>query len=232
MPTKTSRNAPCPCGSGKKYKKCCLAKDEAAEASVAVSEGAVARAHGWLRDHYPDEFERAIALDYFDSLTPDQFEELDELPEDLLGMVHLNAFEWVLAEGEIGLTEDEDDIVPVMELVLGEGGPLMEANERRYLQLLATEPIDSLRSRRSGARRGAVARFDASPRAEAGLGSREVGFAIPPGGRHFRGGGCSRASQVFSAVRCMLSTALSIWNYAAAFWMDREGAEVYLIRTG
>ena len=142
MPTKTSRNAPCPCGSGKKYKKCCLAKDEAAEASVAVSEGAVARALGWLRDHYPDEFERAIALDYFDSLTPDQFEELDELPEDLLGMVHLNAFEWVLAEGEIGLTEDEDDIVPVMELVLGEGGPLMEANERRYLQLLATEPID------------------------------------------------------------------------------------------
>ena len=82
MPTKTSRNAPCPCGSGKKYKKCCLAKDEAAEASVAVSEGAVARALGWLRDHYPDEFERAIALDYFDSLTPDQFEELDELPED------------------------------------------------------------------------------------------------------------------------------------------------------
>lgn len=25
------RNAPCPCGSGKKYKKCCLAKDEAAQ---------------------------------------------------------------------------------------------------------------------------------------------------------------------------------------------------------
>lgn len=27
--TKISRNAPCPCGSGKKYKKCCLQKDEA-----------------------------------------------------------------------------------------------------------------------------------------------------------------------------------------------------------
>jgi hypothetical protein len=26
---KTGRNAPCPCGSGKKYKKCCLSKDEA-----------------------------------------------------------------------------------------------------------------------------------------------------------------------------------------------------------
>ncbi len=29
-PMKTGRNDPCPCGSGKKYKKCCLAKDQAA----------------------------------------------------------------------------------------------------------------------------------------------------------------------------------------------------------
>ena len=28
---KTGRNDPCPCGSGKKYKHCCLAKDQAAE---------------------------------------------------------------------------------------------------------------------------------------------------------------------------------------------------------
>jgi len=28
---KTGRNDPCPCGSGKKYKKCCLARDEALE---------------------------------------------------------------------------------------------------------------------------------------------------------------------------------------------------------
>ena len=29
--TKIARNAPCPCGSGKKYKKCCLKKDQEAE---------------------------------------------------------------------------------------------------------------------------------------------------------------------------------------------------------
>ena len=28
---KPGRNDPCPCGSGNKYKKCCLAKDEAVE---------------------------------------------------------------------------------------------------------------------------------------------------------------------------------------------------------
>ncbi len=27
MPRKLSRNAPCPCGSGKKYKHCCIRKD-------------------------------------------------------------------------------------------------------------------------------------------------------------------------------------------------------------
>lgn len=31
MPTKTGRNDPCPCGSGKKYKHCCLEKDQEAE---------------------------------------------------------------------------------------------------------------------------------------------------------------------------------------------------------
>ena len=32
---KTGRNDPCPCGSGKKYKRCCLEKAEAAEAIAA-----------------------------------------------------------------------------------------------------------------------------------------------------------------------------------------------------
>ncbi|MBU3912866.1 MAG: SEC-C domain-containing protein [Nanoarchaeota archaeon] len=28
FPRKIGRNEPCPCGSGKKYKKCCLEKEE------------------------------------------------------------------------------------------------------------------------------------------------------------------------------------------------------------
>ncbi len=41
---KTGRNDPCPCGSGKKYKKCCLATAEAPEPSPAVDEAAEERA--------------------------------------------------------------------------------------------------------------------------------------------------------------------------------------------
>ena len=35
---KPGRNDSCPCGSGKKYKRCCLEKDEAAERTFAVAE--------------------------------------------------------------------------------------------------------------------------------------------------------------------------------------------------
>jgi hypothetical protein len=34
------RNEPCPCGSGRKYKQCCLAKDEAASATARAATAA------------------------------------------------------------------------------------------------------------------------------------------------------------------------------------------------
>jgi tetratricopeptide (TPR) repeat protein len=37
---KPGRNDPCPCGSGKKYKRCCLEKDEAAERVLAATSSA------------------------------------------------------------------------------------------------------------------------------------------------------------------------------------------------
>ena len=41
MTSKTlGRNDPCPCGSGKKYKKCCLEKDEAERAALARAKAA------------------------------------------------------------------------------------------------------------------------------------------------------------------------------------------------
>jgi hypothetical protein len=40
---KVGRNDPCPCGSGKKYKKCCLAKDEAAARQAYAAQATVQR---------------------------------------------------------------------------------------------------------------------------------------------------------------------------------------------
>ena len=43
------RNDPCPCGSGNKYKKCCLAKDEAAERDGLVEAQAQPTSRGAMR---------------------------------------------------------------------------------------------------------------------------------------------------------------------------------------
>lgn len=43
MSNKSGRNDPCPCGSGQKYKRCCLPKDQLAE-SAAMAQAAVDRA--------------------------------------------------------------------------------------------------------------------------------------------------------------------------------------------
>ncbi len=55
MGSKIGRNAPCPCGSGKKYKKCCLVAHEAA-AAAASSANAAPSGHGgsqkdWVIEH-------------------------------------------------------------------------------------------------------------------------------------------------------------------------------------
>jgi hypothetical protein len=44
---KTGRNDPCPCGSGKKYKQCCLARDGAAAATARAAQAAAAPARPW-----------------------------------------------------------------------------------------------------------------------------------------------------------------------------------------
>jgi hypothetical protein len=46
MSERPGRNDPCPCGSGSKYKKCCLEKDEAARVAAAASSAAAVASAG------------------------------------------------------------------------------------------------------------------------------------------------------------------------------------------
>jgi tetratricopeptide (TPR) repeat protein len=65
MTSKTSRNDPCPCGSGKKYKKCCLEKDQEAERAEFMRAAAkVATAGQVHREATREAFEASQALDH------------------------------------------------------------------------------------------------------------------------------------------------------------------------
>jgi len=107
---KTGRNDPCPCGSGKKYKHCCLEKDRAAEFAPAVRQRVALQAQKANQAAQQKDYQAALqesqALDAASNAVVDLVhagrldeaeqaarELLDRYPEvhdgyDRLGMVH------------------------------------------------------------------------------------------------------------------------------------------------
>ncbi len=133
------RNEPCPCGSGKKYKHCCLRHEE--RRSQSRGDG-VAVAIEWLGQRHRKALGRAVG-EFFAAIDEgDQSDErkgrLAELPEELLAMVQSNLNEWLLAEGTVVARGEPRRIV---DLVLGSGGPLFVAEVRRWIEALAAHPL-------------------------------------------------------------------------------------------
>jgi len=136
---KTGRNDPCPCGSGKKYKKCCMMKDKARQYQDAVlhaHQGGVEKAIAWLSRRFGDEMDAWMTEDWFDGV---DMEDVGNLSQDEVEMMEINAMEMMLAEGS-WVRESGEEVV-FMDQVLGRGGPLMSAEQRQYLQTLQQVPL-------------------------------------------------------------------------------------------
>src|SRR5919106_6699652 len=116
---KLGRNDPCPCGSGKKYKQCCL-KAEQTEAKSDRSE-AVPRAIQWLTTLYGQAVREALEEGFFGGLEDDEYKTLKNQHHDSFEGIMINATEWLLADGLITIKGQERR---VSELLLGQGGPL------------------------------------------------------------------------------------------------------------
>lgn len=54
------RNDRCPCGSGSKYKRCCLRREDAVASAAARAEGVWGRMQGWALAQFPDELGDAL----------------------------------------------------------------------------------------------------------------------------------------------------------------------------
>jgi tetratricopeptide (TPR) repeat protein len=86
---KPSRNGPCPCGSGNKYKKCCLANDEAAERRAADEQRRLVETAVWEDDGLDD-----LSNSVLDLIKARRFDDalaackrlLDEWPEVVDGL--------------------------------------------------------------------------------------------------------------------------------------------------
>jgi hypothetical protein len=127
------RNDPCPCGSGKKYKKCCMGREEESAARRREQMSATPRALDWLAQHYPEEVADAVHFEYFGDPNEDEQEAIGALSPDFQEMLQINISEWILADARF---EVEGKEVPVRELLLGPGGPPLPAGGKDWLRRL------------------------------------------------------------------------------------------------
>lgn len=125
------RNDRCPCGSGKKYKQCCLRRQTEERRLTQAELATVPLAVNWLLEHHPEELRQAVSEDFFGALDDEMRERLEELPDGLQQMVVTNLNEWMVADACFG---EGDQQVPAIDLVLGPGGPRLDSVQRAYLE--------------------------------------------------------------------------------------------------
>ncbi len=140
--TEVSRNAPCPCGSGKKYKNCCLGRHGEQTAGRSVLGSAVRAALDWLSLHHHDELENIIERGFYGMLEKEELERLDGLPDDVQDMVEANAADWVIADARRWEAGRRGALPPrVLDLVLGPDGAPLSAEQRAWLAELGARPL-------------------------------------------------------------------------------------------
>ncbi len=138
---KIGRNDPCPCGSGKKYKKCCGQVADAAASDEESGEGGVERCITWLMLHHEDAV-RAALQDMVETWAgadgEDEEEALARLDEETWRMIRINLMESLLAGERIDV---HGQWISVPELLLGPKGPALTTRERAWIAQLTQRPL-------------------------------------------------------------------------------------------
>ena len=136
---KLGRNDPCPCGSGKKYKHCCLLGATSAKRVETPALSAQRKAHEYLEARFQTQQGDIITDDFFF-----QFDDVDELRDALAelddghqDMLSVNINDWLLCEGEY---ERRGEWKRGIEWVLADKQLRLADEERAYLQAVAQAP--------------------------------------------------------------------------------------------
>jgi len=132
------RNDLCPCGSGKKYKKCCLAGEDALAAHRREEQSAVQTALDWLNRHYPEEVGDTVHFHFMGEPDEEKLAAINAAAERFEQMMVINIGEWLLADAELAINDRD---IPAIDLILGKGGPLLSAHGREWLREIGKRPL-------------------------------------------------------------------------------------------
>ncbi|MBI4682271.1 MAG: SEC-C domain-containing protein [Nitrospirae bacterium] len=127
------RNDPCPCGSGKKYKKCCLSKayvEKGEGKEDAVREKVVQDLLKFFNENFADSLLDARDI-FWSDFVPEK-----HLDDETLPLADINFWEWVVHDYLI----DEEDEKTLIDLYM-ESGSKISIDEHRVLTMMKNAVI-------------------------------------------------------------------------------------------
>jgi hypothetical protein len=128
---KAGRNDPCPCGSGKKYKKCCLSSTYVEKGKEdSIRERLVRDLQAFFRRHYQDSLDDALSI-FWDDFDPEQY-----LNKATLPLADINFWEWVVFDYVV----DEEDDATLVDLFMEESRRI-SPDEHRILTMMRNSVI-------------------------------------------------------------------------------------------
>lgn len=130
MVRKVQRNEPCLCGSGKKYKKCCMIKErDHVVASVSRREG-VQHALAWVSHHYSQQIEHWVEEVWLADISDEQRQGIANADPKIRSIHDVNLLEKLLAEGRFAGMDGEDR---PLQLILDSDELALNQEQRDYL---------------------------------------------------------------------------------------------------
>ena len=144
--SKVHRNDPCPCGSGKKYKQCCLPKARDLANERAANRELVQEAVNWLSQQHGDALARWVEEVWFADVSEDERKGIATADAAIKSVHDTNLLEYLIAEGEFAPEEDageekeQSDAMRVLQLVLDSAEHLLPS-QQAYLEQLGERPL-------------------------------------------------------------------------------------------
>jgi len=137
---KIQRNNPCPCGSGKKYKKCCMLDERKLSALRAANREVVQDAVNWLAAQHGDALVKWVEETWFKDISEDERKGLATADPAIKHIHDTNLLEYLIAEGVFEDFGESGNAQPVLKLILDAALDLTDA-QQAYLQQLAERPM-------------------------------------------------------------------------------------------
>ena len=137
MVRKVQRNDPCPCGSGKKYKRCCQIKENAIASGRANRRRGIQIALGWVSHAYEEPIAKWVDDVWLKDMSEDQHGEIGSAHPAIRSIHDVNLLEYLTAEGSLEGVEGENR--PLQLILSADIG--LDDEQKAYLSQLAERPL-------------------------------------------------------------------------------------------